>query len=507
MNATCKLSYLVEDLEKYRMEDSCQDMAGMDVLNSFDRDIEAFTRINLLEEKVIELEKYRRMQEEETKSMKSMFVEVLNECENFAFNLPVMELKLFDIAEKIRIIDVKLEELSGKEEDIVSGRQSFKENEGSEASKNFMEGEKSFQAEGQTRERRRPPPRKRLSLEKGIPQQQKEIFSQATENPSSDRDNTLEGKEKTSHGKEEISPEKDKSNQGNEKLDNGISSQVKEKLFKESVRSSSVSARSSPGVVRSSSDIDIVKSASEPDTVISSIETILSSPETVETTQETRTVKPIQGSSKTSLVTSKSSNVTAKPTIARSTTSSNSTAFKTTVNTPIPLWDHPRFMYPHHHTPPHPLNIPLPYNFSDLHVPYPANTFPPLPQNLPQVRPEVARPLQYNQYNQQYCLPTTKAGPGILAPLPPDPMDCDNVVKMMRSPYFVHHPLEQKHMLGDTLFQLVYNITPDMALEVTPKLLELENVTLIGLIENHSTLRQKVQDVIGALQAQRARKK
>jgi len=72
---------------------------------------ETSNRMNRIEARVIELEEVKNKQNEQIRSMKSMFVELLSQCENFAFTLPVMELKLTDATREIREINIKLEEL------------------------------------------------------------------------------------------------------------------------------------------------------------------------------------------------------------------------------------------------------------------------------------------------------------------------------------------------------------------------------------------------------------
>ncbi|XP_036358973.1 uncharacterized protein LOC115212275 isoform X2 [Octopus sinensis] len=67
-------------------------------------------------------------------------------------------------------------------------------------------------------------------------------------------------------------------------------------------------------------------------------------------------------------------------------------------------------------------------------------------------------------------------------------------------------PQEQKQVLGEILFSLIYNMYPDKAGKITGMLLELDKAELLPLIDSHELLQAKVEEVVIVLQAHEAMK-
>ena len=53
-------------------------------------------------------------------------------------------------------------------------------------------------------------------------------------------------------------------------------------------------------------------------------------------------------------------------------------------------------------------------------------------------------------------------------------------------------PQEQKQMLGERLFPLIQQLYPNLAGKITGMLLELDNVELLHMLEDHNSLKEKV---------------
>ena len=53
-------------------------------------------------------------------------------------------------------------------------------------------------------------------------------------------------------------------------------------------------------------------------------------------------------------------------------------------------------------------------------------------------------------------------------------------------------PNEQKQMLGERIFSLVYNMYPDYAGKITGMLLEIDNAELLHMLDSPSSLKEKV---------------
>merc|ERR1712179_453805 len=62
-------------------------------------------------------------------------------------------------------------------------------------------------------------------------------------------------------------------------------------------------------------------------------------------------------------------------------------------------------------------------------------------------------------------------------------------------------PQEQKQMLGERLFPLIQRMYPDLAGKITGMLLEIDNSELLHMLEDHSSLKSKVDEAVAVLQA------
>jgi len=62
-------------------------------------------------------------------------------------------------------------------------------------------------------------------------------------------------------------------------------------------------------------------------------------------------------------------------------------------------------------------------------------------------------------------------------------------------------PQEQKQMLGERLFPLIQRMYPDLAGKITGMLLEIDNAELLHMLEDHSSLKSKVDEAVAVLQA------
>lgn len=68
-------------------------------------------------------------------------------------------------------------------------------------------------------------------------------------------------------------------------------------------------------------------------------------------------------------------------------------------------------------------------------------------------------------------------------------------------------PPEQKQMLGERLFPVIEKMCPDMAAKITGMLLEIDHHELLRMIENHDSLRAKVEEAVAVLKAHQNNKK
>lgn len=66
-------------------------------------------------------------------------------------------------------------------------------------------------------------------------------------------------------------------------------------------------------------------------------------------------------------------------------------------------------------------------------------------------------------------------------------------------------PREQKQMLGERLFPLIYGMHADLAGKITGMLLEIDNSELLHMLEHAESLRAKVDEAVAVLQAHQAK--
>ncbi|OQR74938.1 polyadenylate-binding protein 1-like [Tropilaelaps mercedesae] len=66
-------------------------------------------------------------------------------------------------------------------------------------------------------------------------------------------------------------------------------------------------------------------------------------------------------------------------------------------------------------------------------------------------------------------------------------------------------PREQKQMLGERLFPLIFNMHADLAGKITGMLLEIDNSELLHMLEHGESLRAKVDEAVAVLQAHQAK--
>ncbi|CAF0994711.1 unnamed protein product [Brachionus calyciflorus] len=62
-------------------------------------------------------------------------------------------------------------------------------------------------------------------------------------------------------------------------------------------------------------------------------------------------------------------------------------------------------------------------------------------------------------------------------------------------------PQEQKQMLGERLYPLIYSMYPDLAGKITGMLLEIDNAELLHMLSSNDSLKSKVEEAVGVLQA------
>merc|ERR1712043_63880 len=62
-------------------------------------------------------------------------------------------------------------------------------------------------------------------------------------------------------------------------------------------------------------------------------------------------------------------------------------------------------------------------------------------------------------------------------------------------------PQEQKQMLGERLFPLISSMHSELAGKITGMLLEIDNSELLHMLEDHASLKGKVDEAVAVLQA------
>ena len=66
-------------------------------------------------------------------------------------------------------------------------------------------------------------------------------------------------------------------------------------------------------------------------------------------------------------------------------------------------------------------------------------------------------------------------------------------------------PTMQKQMLGERLLPLIRRMYPDLAGKITDKLLEMDNMELLHMLDSEESLKSKVEEAVAGLQAQQTK--
>lgn len=91
-------------------------------------------------------------------------------------------------------------------------------------------------------------------------------------------------------------------------------------------------------------------------------------------------------------------------------------------------------------------------------------------------------------------------GPGGAMPLPVPPQKMDFSEALLAT----QDPVQQKNMIGEKLYPLIFNRQPELAGKITGMLLEMDNGELLHLIESPDSLTSKVDEAITVLRNHRA---
>jgi len=136
----------------------------------------------------------------------------------------------------------------------------------------------------------------------------------------------------------------------------------------------------------------------------------------------------------------------------------------------------------------------------------------PGPQPMMMARPGMApvpmaqqvRPQQTFKYTPTARNPPAQVMPGqVVAPAPQaqQAVLIQGQEPLTASMLAAAPPQEQKQMLGERLFPLIQRMYPDLAGKITGMLLEIDNAELLHMLEDHSSLKSKVDEAVAVLQA------
>merc|ERR1719195_683521 len=136
----------------------------------------------------------------------------------------------------------------------------------------------------------------------------------------------------------------------------------------------------------------------------------------------------------------------------------------------------------------------------------------PGPQPMMMARPGMApvpmaqqvRPQQTFKYTPTARNPPTQVMPGqVVAPAPQaqQAVLIQGQEPLTSSMLAAAPPQEQKQMLGERLFPLIQRMYPDLAGKITGMLLEIDNAELLHMLEDHNSLKSKVEEAVAVLQA------
>merc|ERR1719420_1877506 len=136
----------------------------------------------------------------------------------------------------------------------------------------------------------------------------------------------------------------------------------------------------------------------------------------------------------------------------------------------------------------------------------------PRPQAMPMTRPGMApvpmnqqvRPQPSFQYTKSARNPPGQVMQGqavVAAAMPQQAVQIPGQEPLTASMLAAAPPQEQKQMLGERLFPLISRMYPDLAGKITGMLLEIDNADLLHMLEDHNSLKSKVEEAVAVLQA------
>merc|ERR1719297_233084 len=127
--------------------------------------------------------------------------------------------------------------------------------------------------------------------------------------------------------------------------------------------------------------------------------------------------------------------------------------------------------------------------------------------------PPAARPVPLNQqvrpqpsfqYTKSARNPPAQVMPGqavVAAAMPQQAVQIPGQEPLTATMLAAAPPQEQKQMLGERLFPLIQRMYPDLAGKITGMLLEIDNAELLHMLEDHNSLKSKVEEAVAVLQA------
>ncbi|RYH30236.1 hypothetical protein EON65_05740 [archaeon] len=126
---------------------------------------------------------------------------------------------------------------------------------------------------------------------------------------------------------------------------------------------------------------------------------------------------------------------------------------------------------------------------------YPTMPMPPQQQAMPpRANPNVKFTNQArNQNGQPGMMPPQMAPQMGGMPMAPQKMDFSEALLSTTD------PVQQKNMIGERLYPLIYQHTPEQAGKITGMLLEMDNGELLNLIESPDALLAKIEEALTVL--------
>merc|ERR1711976_884478 len=137
---------------------------------------------------------------------------------------------------------------------------------------------------------------------------------------------------------------------------------------------------------------------------------------------------------------------------------------------------------------------------------------PGVPQAMMMTRPGMApvpmnqqvRPQPSFQYTKSARNPPGQVMQGqavVAAAMPQQAVQIPGQEPLTASMLAAAPPQEQKQMLAERLFPLIARMYPDLAGKITGMLLEIDNADLLHMLEDHNSLKSKVEEAVAVLQA------